>query len=85
MMLKAMVDRVYSDSRVEYSCVRKSFLENKKNHKELRGREEFVRVSWDVALWIWRLKSLKKSLKKTSITLVMVAGGMRVACIVVII
>ncbi|MGL2762524.1 molybdopterin guanine dinucleotide-containing S/N-oxide reductase [Helicobacter pylori] len=50
MMLKAMVDRVYSDSRVKYPCVRKSFLENKKNHKELRGREEFVRVSWDVAL-----------------------------------
>ncbi|WP_101003114.1 molybdopterin guanine dinucleotide-containing S/N-oxide reductase [Helicobacter pylori] len=50
MMLKAMIDRVYSDSRVKYPCVRKSFLENKKNHKELRGREEFVRVSWDVAL-----------------------------------
>ncbi|MCH4601310.1 molybdopterin guanine dinucleotide-containing S/N-oxide reductase [Helicobacter pylori] len=50
MMLKAMVDRVYSDSRVKYPCVRKSFLENKKNHKELRGREELVRVSWDVAL-----------------------------------
>ncbi|GAA8177041.1 molybdopterin guanine dinucleotide-containing S/N-oxide reductase [Helicobacter pylori] len=50
MMLKAVVDRVYSDSRVKYPCVRKSFLENKKNHKELRGREEFVRVSWDVAL-----------------------------------
>ncbi|WP_187834935.1 molybdopterin guanine dinucleotide-containing S/N-oxide reductase [Helicobacter pylori] len=50
MMLKAMADRVYSDSRVKYPCVRKSFLENKKNHKELRGREEFVHVSWDVAL-----------------------------------
>ncbi|AFI05542.1 molybdopterin guanine dinucleotide-containing S/N-oxide reductase [Helicobacter cetorum] len=49
-MLKAMADRVYSDSRVKYPCVRKSFLENKKNHKELRGKEEFVRVSWDVAL-----------------------------------
>lgn len=35
---------------MKYPCVRKSFLENKKNHKELRGREEFVRVSWDVAL-----------------------------------
>lgn len=50
MMLKAMVDRVYSDSRVKYPCVRKSFLENKKNHKELCGREEFVHMSWDVAL-----------------------------------
>lgn len=50
MMLKVMVDRVYLDSRVKYFCVRKSFLENKKNYKELRGREEFVCVSWDVVL-----------------------------------
>ncbi|WP_100953500.1 molybdopterin guanine dinucleotide-containing S/N-oxide reductase [Helicobacter pylori] len=63
MMLKAMVDRVYSDSRVKYPCVRKSFLENKKNHKELRGREEFVRVSWDVALDL-AAKKLKETPKE---------------------
>lgn len=38
MMLKAMVDRVYSDSRVKYPCVRKSFLENKKPQRIARER-----------------------------------------------
>ncbi len=37
MMLKAMADRVYSDSRVKYPCVRKSFLENKKTIKNCAG------------------------------------------------
>ncbi len=37
MMLKAMADRVYSDSRVKYPCVRKSFLENKKTTKNCAG------------------------------------------------
>ncbi|PAF47352.1 biotin sulfoxide reductase [Helicobacter sp. 12S02634-8] len=49
-MIKAMIDRVYSDTRVKYPCVRKSYLEGKKNHKNMRGKEEFVRVSWDKAL-----------------------------------
>ncbi len=39
MMLKAMVDRVYSDSRVKYPCVRKSFLENKKTTKNCAGEK----------------------------------------------
>ncbi len=39
MMLKAMVDRVYSDSRVKYPCVRKSFLENKKTIKNCAGEK----------------------------------------------
>lgn len=43
MMLKAMVDRVYSDSRVKYSCVRKSFLENKKPQRIARERRVCVR------------------------------------------
>ncbi|STP12993.1 biotin sulfoxide reductase [Helicobacter mustelae] len=49
-MTKGLIDRAYSKSRVRYPCVRKSYLEKKENHKELRGREEFVRVSWDMAL-----------------------------------
>lgn len=44
---EAMMDRHYSDTRIKYPCVRKSFLENKSGHEKLRGREEFVRVSWD--------------------------------------
>ncbi|RDU73883.1 biotin sulfoxide reductase [Helicobacter anseris] len=49
-MIKAIIDRTYSDTRIKYPCIRKSYLEGKENHKELRGREEFVRVSWDEAL-----------------------------------
>lgn len=48
-MIKSMIDRLYSDSRVKYPCVRKSFLEGK-NAPELRGKEPFVRVDWDTAL-----------------------------------
>ncbi|WP_104697673.1 MULTISPECIES: molybdopterin-dependent oxidoreductase [unclassified Helicobacter] len=48
--IKALIDQTYSDTRVKYPCVRKSYLENKENHKSLRGREEFVRVSWEEAL-----------------------------------
>lgn len=45
----AIIDRTYSDTRVKYPCVRKSFLEGKKKPK-LRGKEPFVRVSWEKAL-----------------------------------
>ncbi|EAK0805039.1 molybdopterin guanine dinucleotide-containing S/N-oxide reductase [Campylobacter lari] len=45
----AIIDRTYSDTRVKYPCVRKSFLEGKKRPK-LRGKEPFVRVSWEKAL-----------------------------------
>ncbi|MGG7074315.1 molybdopterin-dependent oxidoreductase, partial [Campylobacter sp. 9BO] len=38
-------------TRVKYPYVRKSFLDDPANPKpELRGKEEFVRVSWEVAL-----------------------------------
>lgn len=57
---EAWIDRVYSDTRIKYPCVRKSFLEGK-NAPELRGKEEFVRVSWDEALKLilGKLKSVK--------------------------
>ena len=60
-MMKSLVDRNYSNSRIKYPYVRKSFLEGKENNKELRGKEEFVRVSWDKAL-----KLVAKKLKETS-------------------
>lgn len=56
---KAIIDRTYSDTRVKYPSVRKSFLEGK-NRPDLRGREPFVRVSWDVVLDL-----LYKKLKAT--------------------
>ncbi len=59
-MMKALVDRNYSNSRIKYPYVRKSFLEGKPNNKLLRGKDEFVRVSWKKAL-----KLVAKKLKDT--------------------
>lgn len=53
-------DMVYK-SRVKYPYVRKSYLENPDNPKpELRGKDEFARVSYDEAV-----KLIAKELKKT--------------------
>ncbi|TLD83523.1 molybdopterin guanine dinucleotide-containing S/N-oxide reductase [Helicobacter sp. MIT 11-5569] len=53
-------DMVYK-SRVKYPYVRKSYLENPDNPKpHLRGKEEFVRVSYEDAI-----KLIAKELKKT--------------------
>lgn len=58
--IEAWIDRVYSDTRIKYPCVRKSYLEGK-SAPELRGKEEFVRVSWDEAmkLIVKKLQSVK--------------------------
>ena len=48
-MLQGLTDRVETRSRIKYPYVRKSYLEGK-DAKSLRGREEFVRVSWKEAL-----------------------------------
>ncbi len=48
-MVKALADRDTSNSRVKYPVVRKSYLEGK-GRGDLRGQEEFVRVSWDTAI-----------------------------------
>lgn len=45
-IIQSMIDRLYSDSRVKYPCVRKGFLEGKNNPQD-RGKEPFVRVSWE--------------------------------------
>lgn len=52
-------DMVYK-SRIKYPYVRKSYLENPDHPKpELRGKDEFVRVSYDQAI-----KLIAKELKK---------------------
>ncbi|WP_294961325.1 molybdopterin-dependent oxidoreductase [Sulfurimonas sp.] len=61
-MMKGITDRVMTDSRVKYPCVRKSYLEGK-DRGDLRGKEEFVRVSWDTALDL-ATKAIKKAQKK---------------------
>lgn len=62
-LTKGLIDRVYSPSRIKYPVVRKSFLEGKSNNKELRGKDEFVRVSWETALDLVA-KKLKETPKK---------------------
>lgn len=50
-MIKATADMMQNTTRVEYPMVRKSYLQAKGPSKpELRGKEEFVRVSWETAL-----------------------------------
>ncbi len=61
-MVKALADRNSSDSRVKYPVVRKSYLEGKKRGN-LRGKEEFVRVSWDTAIDLVA-KAIEKAQKK---------------------
>lgn len=54
-------DLVYTKNRVKYPYVRKSYLENPDKPKpELRGRDEWVRVSYDKAI-----KLIANELKKT--------------------
>src|SRR5699024_2455280 len=53
MLTKGLMERVYHKTRVKYPMVRKSYLEGQstgdtKSH--LRGKEPFVRVTWDEAL-----------------------------------
>ncbi|SFZ98798.1 Anaerobic dimethyl sulfoxide reductase chain A [hydrothermal vent metagenome] len=52
MLLDGIVSRTYDDTRIKYPMVRKSYLENVggDTKRELRGKEEFVRVSWSDAL-----------------------------------
>ncbi|PIF04009.1 MAG: biotin sulfoxide reductase [Arcobacter sp.] len=68
LMTKALADRNSTNSRVKFPAVRKSYLEALRNGSddvkpELRGKEEFVRVSWDEALDLVE-KGIKKAQKK---------------------
>ncbi len=54
-------DLVYAEDRIKYPMVRKSYLENPDSPKpELRGNDEWVRVSYEDAI-----KLVAKELKKT--------------------
>lgn len=49
-MINAMPDRVYTPTRVKYPYVREGFLKHgHKSDTSKRGKEKFVRVSWDKA------------------------------------
>lgn len=42
--------RVYAENRIKYPYKRKNFNQNGERHPELRGKDEYVRISWDEAL-----------------------------------
>jgi len=53
MLTEGIISRTYDKTRVKYPMVRKSWLEGHSSGNtkpELRGREDFVRVTWDEAL-----------------------------------
>ncbi|WP_434361906.1 molybdopterin-dependent oxidoreductase [Parasalinivibrio latis] len=52
MLIDGLMSRTFSDTRIKYPMVRKSYLENLDGDTkpELRGKEPFVRVSWETAL-----------------------------------
>lgn len=50
-MLEGIPDSVYSDSRIRYPMVRRSYLKNGPTANDAaRGADDFVRVSWDEAI-----------------------------------
>ncbi len=50
-MLEGVMDTVYSPSRIKYPMVRRAYLEGGPGTSpETRGKDDFVRVSWDEAL-----------------------------------
>ncbi len=49
--IEAMPDRTYSKARIRYPMVRRDFLAKRENSdRSLRGKGDFVRVSWDEAM-----------------------------------
>ncbi len=52
MLTEGLLSRVYHKTRVKYPMVRKSYLANPTGDSKphLRGKEPFVRVSWEQAL-----------------------------------
>ena len=42
--------RVYAENRIKYPMKRKNFDPNGERHPELRGKDEYVRITWDEAL-----------------------------------
>ncbi len=69
-VIQGFIDRVYSSTRVRYPMVRKGFLKDGfKSDRTMRGKDEFVRVSWDEAfdLVAKELERVKKTYGNTAI------------------
>jgi trimethylamine-N-oxide reductase (cytochrome c) len=62
--------RVYAENRIKYPYKRKNFNLNGERHPELRGKDEYVRISWDEALNIitGEIKRIRKTYGPAAIT-----------------
>ncbi len=62
--------RVYSENRIKYPMKRKHFDPNGERHPELRGKDEYVRISWDEALDLvaGEIKRIRKTYGPAAIT-----------------
>ena len=62
--------RVYAENRIKYPLKRKHFDPNGERHPELRGKDEYVRISWDEALDIvaGEIKRIRKTYGPAAIT-----------------
>ncbi len=62
--------RVYAENRIKYPYRRKSFDPKGERHTEMRGKDEYIRISWDEALDIvsGEIKRLREQYGPASIT-----------------
>jgi trimethylamine-N-oxide reductase (cytochrome c) len=62
--------RVYSEKRIKYPYKRKNFNPNGERHPDLRGKDEYVRISWDEALDIitGEIKRIRETYGPAAIT-----------------
>ncbi|MBN1189725.1 MAG: molybdopterin-dependent oxidoreductase [Dehalococcoidales bacterium] len=62
--------RVYAENRIKYPMKRKTFDPNGERHPEMRGKDEFVRISWDEALDIvaGEIKRIRQTYGPAAIT-----------------
>ncbi|BDM65092.1 trimethylamine-N-oxide reductase [Shewanella sp. NFH-SH190041] len=65
MLLEGIISRTYSDTRVLYPMVRKSYLADPQGDTKphLRGKEPFVRVDWNTAIALTAL-AIAKTISK---------------------
>src|SRR5512136_1147543 len=62
--------RVYAENRIKYPMIRKHFDPKGERHPELRGKDEYVRITWDQALDIVasEIKRIRKTYGPAAIT-----------------
>jgi anaerobic selenocysteine-containing dehydrogenase len=62
--------RVYAENRIKYPLKRKHFDPQGDRHPELRGKDEYVRISWDEALELvaGEIKRIRKNYGPAAIT-----------------